>query len=258
MEGKIFDVRLIPEFSGAVTDMPIVEWVENVELVCKLCAMKNVECVLPLRLRGGALAIYRQLSAEQKANAEQINQVLITAYAANAFNAYDQFVTQKLRPGEMVDRFFAALQQLARLVGEPLPERWLTCAFISGLPQNVKHLLRASSRMETMSAEQLLTRAKAVMTNNEGPAELAAASTSRTPSESKMRSDDRKFACYRCGGPNHMARDCLQDRQEKPDSRMRKVCRETSCYRCSGLGHVVSQCQGNAKGEEASVSSPIN
>ena len=72
MEGKIFDIRLIPGFSGAVTDMPIVEWVENVELVCELCAMKNVERVLPLRLRGGALAIYRQLSAEQKADAEQI------------------------------------------------------------------------------------------------------------------------------------------------------------------------------------------
>ena len=30
MEGKIFDIRLIPEFSGAATDMPIVKWVENV------------------------------------------------------------------------------------------------------------------------------------------------------------------------------------------------------------------------------------
>ena len=114
--------------------------------------------------------------------------------------------------------------------------------------------------METMSVEQLLTRARAVMNDNEGLAELAAASARRTPSELKMRSDDRKFACYRCGGPNHMAKDCLQDRQEKPDSRMPKVRREMRCYRCSGLGHVASQCQGNAKGEEASasISSLIN
>ena len=46
----MFDVRLILEFSGAATDMPIVKWVENVELVCELCALKNVERVLPLRL----------------------------------------------------------------------------------------------------------------------------------------------------------------------------------------------------------------
>ena len=96
MEGKMFDVRLIPEFSGAATDMHIDEWVENVELVCELCAIKNVECVQPLRLRGGALAIYRQLSAEQKADAEQIKQALITAYATDAFNAYDQFVWRLL------------------------------------------------------------------------------------------------------------------------------------------------------------------
>ena len=94
VEGKMFDVRLIPEFSGAATDMSIIKWVKNVELVCELCTMKNVECVLPLRLRSGALAIYRQLSAEQKADAEQINQALITAYATDAFNAYNQFVSE--------------------------------------------------------------------------------------------------------------------------------------------------------------------
>ena len=65
--------------------------------------MKKVERILPLRLRGGALAIYRQLSAEQKADAEQIKQALITAYATDAFNAYDQFVTRQLCPDEMVD-----------------------------------------------------------------------------------------------------------------------------------------------------------
>ena len=63
--------------------------------------------------------------------------------------------------------------------------------------------------METMSVEQLLTQARAVMTDNEGPAELAAASTRRTPSESKVHSDDGKFASYRCGGPNHIVKDCL-------------------------------------------------
>ena len=55
----MFDVWLIPKFSGAATDMPIVEWIENVELVCELCTMKNVEHILPLRLQGGALAMYR-------------------------------------------------------------------------------------------------------------------------------------------------------------------------------------------------------
>ena len=72
MEDKMYDIRLIPEFSGATTDMPIVERIKNMELVYELCTMKNVEHILPLRFQGGALAIYRQLSVEQKADAEQI------------------------------------------------------------------------------------------------------------------------------------------------------------------------------------------
>ena len=152
-----------------------------------------------IEIAGGALAIYRQLGAEQKADAEQIKQTLITTYASDAFNAYDQFVSWQLCPDETVDKFFAELRQLAWSVGGPLLECWLTCAFVSGLLQHIRHLLLASSRMETMCAEQLLTRTRAVMTDNKGPADLAATSARRTPSESKVRNDGRKFACYRCG-----------------------------------------------------------
>ena len=123
MEGKMgTDIWRLAEFSGAATDMPSVKWVENMEFVCELCTMKNVERILPLRLRGGAFAIYRQLSVEQKADAEQIKQALITAYVIDTFNAYDQFVTQQLRPDETVDEFFAELRWLAQLVGGLLPQ----------------------------------------------------------------------------------------------------------------------------------------
>ena len=42
MDGKAFNVWLIPEFSGATTDMPIVEWIEKVEFVCELCAIDKI------------------------------------------------------------------------------------------------------------------------------------------------------------------------------------------------------------------------
>ena len=72
-----------------MTDMPIVEWIENVELVCELCTMDKVERILPLRLQGGALAVYRRLSKEQRTDAEQIEQALLTAYTTDKFNAFD-------------------------------------------------------------------------------------------------------------------------------------------------------------------------
>ena len=140
MEGKMFDVWLILELSGTATEMPIAEWVKNVQLVCDLCNMKNVESALPLWMLGGALAIYRQLSAEQKSDAEQIKLALITTYATDAFNAYDQFITRQLRPDETVNDFFAELWRLDQLVGGQLPEFWLIYAFVSGLPQHVRYL----------------------------------------------------------------------------------------------------------------------
>ena len=80
MDDKVFDVRLIPEFCGSVTDLQIVEWIEN----------------------------------------------------ADKFNAFDQFVTRRLRRGESVEEFLADLHRLTRLVGELLPDRWMTCTFVSG------------------------------------------------------------------------------------------------------------------------------
>ena len=137
----------------AMTVMPIVEWIKNVELVCELCTMDKVERILPLYLWGGALAVYRRLSKEQKAEAAQIKQALITAYTTDKFNAFNQLVSQRLHPGETVEEFLADLHQLARLIGELLPDQWMTCAFMLGLPQHVRQRLRASSQMDAMNLD---------------------------------------------------------------------------------------------------------
>ena len=42
MADREFDIQLILEFSGAATDLPIVEWIENVKLVCELCEVKRL------------------------------------------------------------------------------------------------------------------------------------------------------------------------------------------------------------------------
>ena len=72
-------------------DMPIVEWIENVELVCKFCAMDRVEHVLLLCLQGGALVMYQQLSKEKRADPEEIKKALMTTYVTDTFNTFNQF-----------------------------------------------------------------------------------------------------------------------------------------------------------------------
>lgn len=62
MADRGFDIWLIAEYSGAATDLPIVEWIQYVELLCEFCKIKKIKWILLLCLRAGALAVYWQLT----------------------------------------------------------------------------------------------------------------------------------------------------------------------------------------------------
>ena len=81
MAGKAFDIRLIPEFHGVSSDYTVSEWLEQVELVCEMCGVDNVERILPLRLRSGALSVYRRLTRDQRDDLQQVKQALLLAFA---------------------------------------------------------------------------------------------------------------------------------------------------------------------------------
>ena len=73
-----FDIWLMPEFSGAATDTPIME---DLELTCEIT---KVERVLPLLLKGAARETYRPLSKEQRDDVKEIKPVLIKDYGMDS------------------------------------------------------------------------------------------------------------------------------------------------------------------------------
>ena len=85
-----FDPKLIPLFDGTDAGQSVVEWVEKAELVCRLSRVKNIECVVPMRLSGGAYAVYQQLSEEKRADFACIKDVLYTAFALSPVMACKQ------------------------------------------------------------------------------------------------------------------------------------------------------------------------
>ena len=97
MARKAFDIRLIPEFHGVSFDHTVSEWLEQVELVCEMCGVDNVERVLPLRLRGRALLVYRRLTCDQGEDLQQVKQALLVAFAPDPFVAFNTFVLRRLR-----------------------------------------------------------------------------------------------------------------------------------------------------------------
>ena len=91
--------------------------------------------------------MYQHLPDDDKQDIGKITKALRIGFAVYSFTAYEQFVGRRLQHGETVDVFLAELRRLAVPFGG-LSDKMLACAFVAGLPDTVKQLLRAGSRME--------------------------------------------------------------------------------------------------------------
>ncbi|CAM1324825.1 Uncharacterised protein r2_g3371 [Pycnogonum litorale] len=109
------ELRLIPEFDGSAAQS-VVDWFDRAELVCRLRGLNRLECVIPLRLAGGAFAVYQQLPTADRGDIARIKEALYAAFAPDSF-AYEQFISRKLRTGESVDVFLAAIRGLSLPLG---------------------------------------------------------------------------------------------------------------------------------------------
>lgn len=236
-----FDIRLIPEFDGSTTGPAVVEWIEKAEKICKLCKIKEPATVIPLRLTGGAYAVYQQLGDEP--DWDEIKQSLYTAFGTDPFVAWQQFTSRTLQPKETVDVYLADLRKLSVPFGG-VNDKILSCAFLVGLPEEVSKLLRASSRIDELSTDELLARARNICKEQEP---IAAAARFRHGGNVDSLPDSNKHAtpvCYKCGEANHFAKECRSDRRGVyPQSK-----RPVQCYRCNKFGHISRNCSGNEVG----------
>ena len=223
------------------------EWLEDLELTCEFGKISKIEWILPLWLKGAARETYRQLSKEQRDDVEEIKRALIKAYGTDLFVAFEQFTMCRLCPEEIADESLTDLQRLARLVGETPPECWRKSTFVNGLPSDVKGLLRSSTRLETLTLREVRERARTMLmdTRDENLAAVARPEqTSHTPNILKSCQSD--VICFRFGGPNHLARDCMQ----RSSVRHWKERSSIRCHLCNKTGHLMKNCSGNENGGE--------
>ena len=222
--------------------------------MCNLRDISHLESVISLRLTGGAFAVYQQLPDADKQNVGEITKALRTAFAVDSFTAYDQFVTRRLQPGETVDVFLVELRRLAVLFGG-LSDKMFAFAFVAGLPDTVKQLLRAGSRMDELPLAHILTRARAVLTDEIGVAADVSAMT--IGPDASVKRADATLLCFQCNQQIHLARDCLLRRKGRGGAYGRSGrCSGRGgarCYRCDGLGHFAPSCPGNENGERPSA-----
>ena len=247
------DLRLIQEFSGDGS-INVIEWLEKAELVCSLRGITSMETVLPLRLTGGAFAVYQQLTEEDKRDSGKIKLALRTAFAVDSFTAYELFVSRRLQPGETVDVFLAELRRLAVPFGG-LPDKALVCAFVAGLPESVKQLLRAGSRIDELSLIQILARARAVLTDESG---VAAVTTPASAVRGNAGVQERavpatQLRCYACNEMNHLARDREGDGMRTVGEAADEAVVEAKSGATGVTVAPASSCPGNERGVRPSA-----
>ena len=208
----IMSIRLtdiIKPFRGEGADN-IETWLEKLELVAKLQAVKEKEHFLPLFLEGPAFAVYQQFSEEVKNDYNNLCSGLLAAFAANEFSAYEQFSARKYNEGEGVDVYLADLRRLAMLFGST-EERTLRCAFVVGLPEYVSKQLRALSNIESLRLSDIVSRARYLVADC---ANITCASGVRKNNTHRSLKD---VICYRCDKKGHIARFCRERRRQGND-----------------------------------------
>lgn len=111
----LFDLKLIPEFNGSASDLAVVEWMEKLELVCRLCGVKSLEHVIFLRLMNRTFTVYQQLDDKARCNIDQIKTALVIVFATRSFMVYRQ-IKRHLWYSKSVDVYLAGLKKLVFLL----------------------------------------------------------------------------------------------------------------------------------------------
>lgn len=249
---RSFDARLIPEFDGS---QDIVEWFSRTEMLCELNSVPMVS-VVPLRLSGGAFAVWTQLPVEKRASLNEVRSALYAAFALDQYAAYEAFCARRLKAGESADVYLADLRRLAMLFGG-VSERTLTCAFIAGLPDAARQTIRAGSKAEGLSLADVLTRARAVLSDQRGVA-AAAATRSQMPTlvqpTSKPITSRQRLTARQFSGEQ-------EEQVDGAGARGTQNRRQRRCWICGILGHISVSCphrgNGRGDGELALPSSPM-
>lgn len=213
------------------------EWKKKFELVAKLQGITELSAALPLFLTGDAFSVYDGLSPSSKADYKAVTAALKRAFSVNAFSAFELFVGRRYRAGEAVDVYLSDLIRLGRLVTETLDDAWLKCAFVQGLPDEVKTQMKAAAAIDAMPLDQVVERARTIISVSESSHTGAAAIATSARRSANRRGRQLSRSCFLCGEAGHLARDC--------DSRAQRV----KCFRCGEVGHRIANCSSAPKNE---------
>ena len=210
---------LIRQFDGTGDFM---EWLDKLELVAKMQNISDLGSLLPLFLTGGAFAVYKGIDDADQKDYDKVKNALQLAFSSDSIVAYEDLQRRKLQVGESVDVYVADITRLAKLVDSKLSPTYIKCAFVAGLPIEMKKQLKAACKLNTMLLADVVDRART----------LSKSEDSLCFAASKI-SERRK--CFQCGQEGHVSR-------FSPVSARKNLAQQPKCFNCGEDGHMSKEC----------------
>lgn len=223
-------IRIIDVVKPYDGEGDIESWILKEEMVVKSQKIKDEELILPMLLEKEALAVYLELSEEDKNSADRIKERLRKVFGENPFLAFRRLCMKKWN-GESMDVYITEIRRLARSAnvgGDMLIKRF----FVNGLPENVAKEVRAMVNIEECGVDEMLSRARAVSTSEDmGNFGAAAVFSKHKP----VNINNFDLRCYSCGG-RHLKQDCYRN--------------NIRCFSCGKMGHISRMCNSKRTVEQ--------
>jgi len=178
----------------------------------------------PLFLTGGAFAVFQGLRQSSQTKYDEMKKALLSAFSMRRFQTYETFVARRVRVGESVDVYLADLSRIASMMSPNPGEEWLTCAFVCGLPTEMKSQLQATCSLAKMKLHEIVEKARGLAAVVTEEACFASAIKAVNRGDGGARGPIR---CFQCGGLGHIARECPGGVKRKRDNRSggnKRVC----------------------------------
>ena len=244
----------------------VTEWFQRFEICCAANSWNDeVKAVkLPTLLEGEALAVWLELSDDDKKDYKKAKEHLCKSMMPMEFISLEEFHQRNLRPGESLSVF---LHDLKKLLNGAMPgldtaarKQLLLHQLLAGLPNPISMQIRASG--ETSDLDKVMERARLLLTMENRQPQQTATMVEQTNELSVLREQmalltdqvaalrvnqtPRKpvIRCFYCNQPGHIQRQCLvYQSQTRPPRR---------CFNCGKIGHIERDCwqinQGNFNG----------
>ena len=207
------------------------EWIAKVEMVASLQGVKKLEKFFPLFLTGGAFAVYQGLYPTTKDSYDAAKSAMLMAFSTDCFGAYSELISRRLGYHESVDVYLSDLRRLSSLIDSDMPDAFLKCAFVNGLPDELKSQLKAACALKKMSLADIVERTRLLSKSAES---CMLASTRVAGNDHPT---NRQIRCYNCQAVGHISRNCPQKRPEHAQRN-----RSRRCYVCGDLDHLAPSC----------------